>query len=589
MAVRQQSTAATSAPRGPIPVAQHAERVREDALASHFLGHRRRFWIALAVAAVTFGSGVVNVFSTMGGPTHPKVLREIFPIEFIGLSRTLALLSGFALVITSLNILKRKKRAWAVAVALACASVVFHLTKGLDYEEALVSAALAILLLAARKTFSVRSSVQDFGGAVIRLLAAFEFAFVYGVAGFWFLDRHHFGINFHLPQAVASTIDLITFSQKPQLTPLTHYGAWFLDSVHIVSGVAVAYAGFALFRPIVYQFRTAPREHALAQQIANRHSRTALDYFKLWHDKSYYFSRTHRTFIAYRVARNVALALGDPVGPAEEVLPTIGAFAEYCRDNGWSVAFHQTLPDYLPEYRAAGLKRLKIGDDAIVRLVDYSLDGKSKKEFRYKVRQLETMGISFKMYPSPVPPRIVAELKDVSDEWLQIPGRRERTFTLGAFEENYIASTPVFVAEDSGGKILAFVNLTTLPNMKEASIDLMRRRTDAPNGVMEYLFVKLFLWARDQGYEKFNLGMAPMSGFNEREEARPEERAIHSFFQQLNFVFSFRGLRQYKAKFATSWEPRYLIYSQVTDLPKVALALRAVSEIEEKDNDDSDE
>ncbi len=576
--------------RAVAPVSVPADRYRQykTRLMRSMHGRRRRFWIAFALAVVTLGSGMLNIFSVMGGPSHPRFLRAIFPIEFIHLSRSLTLLIGFALVITSLNVLKRKRLAWVVAVVLAYASILFHLTKGLDYQEASVSAGLLIALLLSRKIFSVRSSAPSLRSTAIRLAVAVTVAIGYGVAGFWFLDERHFGINFHIGQAIETTFRLITFAADPKLIPLTGYGAWFLRSVYMMTVVALAYSGFALFRPVVYQYRTMPREHILAQSIAAGYSRTSLDYFKLWPDKSYFFSPSHHSFIAYRVARNVALALGDPVGPRDEVPNLVREFIEFCRENGWTVAFHQTLPEFLNYYRAAGLKRLKIGDDAVVDLTQYSLEGKGKKEFRYKVRQLEGMGISFVAHRPPLPSNLVRQLRQVSDEWLEIPGRRERTFTLGHFTEEYVASTQVFTATNASGIVLGFVNLIEMPNSKEVSLDLMRRRTDAPNGIMEYLFVKVFLWAREQGYEKFNLGMAPMSGFQEREEARPEERAIHSFFQQLNFLFSFRGLRQYKAKFATGWEPRYLIYSQATELPRVALALRRVSELQRDEEADRD-
>ena len=105
------------------------------------------------------------------------------------------------------------------------------------------------------------------------------------------------------------------------------------------------------------------------------------------------------------------------------------------------------------------------------------------------------------------------------------------------------------------------------------------RRAAAPNGVMDFLLVNLLSKSRDQGFERFSLGMAPMSGFREKEGASPEERAIHFFFRHLTFIFSFAGLRAYKAKFATDWEPRYVVYRHIPDLPRVALTLAKVSEI----------
>jgi phosphatidylglycerol lysyltransferase len=268
------------------------------------------------------------------------------------------------------------------------------------------------------------------------------------------------------------------------------------------------------------------------------------------------------------------------VGPEEEIELTVREFLEMCHENGWAAGFHQALPDFLPIYRRARLNKLKIGDDAVVDLPGFSLAGKAMKEFRNKVRQLEGMGLHIQEYQPPLTEAVIAQLEEVSDEWLRIPGRRERTFTLGQFDPAYLRETPIVAVVDGDGRMLAFLNVIVGGN-GEITGDLMRRRGEAPNGVMDYLFVKTFLRQRELGYKCFNLGMAPMAGFQEREEATVEERAIHSFFQQLNFLFSFRGLRYYKAKFATHWEPRYLIYRNALELPRLALALRRVSEIPE--------
>jgi phosphatidylglycerol lysyltransferase len=536
--------------------------------------------IAASLSFVTLGSGIVNLLSVMGGPTHPRFLPEVIPIEFIHLSRNLTILIGFALVISSLNIYRRKRRAWGVVLVLSCFSALFHLTKGLDYSEASLSAALAVLLIASRKTFSVKSSAPDLKSGILRLGMSAAIAVGYGIAGFWLLDKRHFGIDFRIGDSIITTLRFLALSPDPHLVPHTHYAQWFLDSLFLVSGVAVLYSGFALFRPVIYHFRVVPRERAMAQTIVEQYGKTTLDYFKFWPDKSFFFSPSRRTFLAYRVAANVCLVLGDPVGPEEEIENTVREFLEVCRENGWAVGFHQTLPDFLPLYRRLRLKKLKIGDDAMVDLRTFSLSGKSMRDFRYKIRQLESLGVRTLEYPAPVPDEVIAQLKAVSDEWLRIPGRRERTFTLGQFDPQYLRSTPVVVAADKDDRVLAFLNVITSGH-KEISCDLMRRRTESPNGVMEYLFVKVFLMAQQQGYERFNLGMAPMAGFSEREDASIEERAIHSFFQQLNFLFSFRGLRHFKAKFATSWEPRYLVYRNVLALPRLALALRNISEIQD--------
>ena len=540
---------------------------------------RKRWILIWTVTLVTLGSGLVNLLSVMGPglPDRAAWLLRAFPLAFLHLSRFVILLSGFALVISSLNLYRRKKRAFKVVFALASVSIVFHLVKGLDYEEALCSLALLILLLLTEKHFTVKSSAPDLHSALMGVAVAALLAVGYGVTGFWLLDRRHFNINFTVGDAVRRTLLVISLIGDAQLVPHTRYARWFIDSLYLITFAAIGYAGFALFRPVVYRFRSLPHERELATEIVTKYGRSSLDFFKLWPDKSYFFSPTRKSFLAYSVANNFAVVLADPVGPEHEIEDIVRRFGMLCEENDWKLALYQTLPDFLTIYSDLGFKRLKIGDDAIVDLTRLTLEGKSMKKFRHRINHLQKEGVHIIRYEAPIPEAILLQLKEVSDEWLDIPGRRERTFTLGRFEFDYIRSTPIVAAADSGGRVLAFLNIVPSYHKAEATSDLMRHRQDAPNGIMDYLFIKLFLLNKEQGFERFNLGMAPMAGFQENEDASLEEKAVHYFFQHLNLLFSFTGLRHYKAKFATSWEPRYVAYRNVLDLPKLTIALRKIT------------
>jgi len=533
------------------------------------------------VALVALGSGLVNLLSVINTalPERMAVLDKFFTLEFIHLSRFLTLLTGFALIISSINLLKRKKRAFQFGLALALSSVVFHMIKGLDYEEASVSLFLFFLLLFSRRRFTVKSTLPDVRSAVLRFASALLIVFCYSIAGFWLLDRRHFNTNFRLNDAVRETLQFLSLSGNPNLHPRTRYARWFLDSLYLISLTGIAYSIVALFRPVRYQFRVLPFEREKARMILERYGRHSLDYFKLWHDKSYFFSDSQKTFLAYRVGSNFAVVLADPVGPEEEIEAIVRDFITLCTDNDWGVAFHQTLPDFLPIYEKLGLKKLKIGDDAIVELTRFTLAGKEGKTFRHTLHRLEEEGIHSEYFEPPISTATLQQAKTISDEWLQIAGRRERGFTLGVFDPDYVRSTPVFAATDKNGTVLGFANLIPSYKKGEATIDLMRRRTDAPNGIMDFLFLKLFQDLAQKGFERFSLGMAPMSGFNESEEPTAEERAIHAFVQRMNFLFSFKGLRAYKAKFATLWEPRYVIYQNTFDLPRHAIAINTISKL----------
>jgi phosphatidylglycerol lysyltransferase len=533
-------------------------------------------WIAFLA---TLGSGLIDIRSVIGPPLPGRhsLLREFFPLEFLHLSRFLTLLIGFALVISSVNIFRRKKRAFQAVLVLSLASVVFHLTKGLDYEEAFFSLLLAVFLLISRKEFKVRSSIPEWRWALLRLAIAVIVATGYGIVGFYLLDKRHFGIDFTFIDAIRHTFAYLSLAGDPHLIPHTRYARWFLDSLSLITVTAVAYSIYAIFRPAIYRFRTLPHEREAAAEILSRHGRSSLEHFKLWPDKSYFFSSDRRSFLAYRVAAGFALVLADPVGPDQEIPEIIRVFTVHCEENGWRLAFHQTLPDFLTVYRELKFKKLKIGDEAIVDLGEFALEGKRMKHLRHYVNQMERMGMEVRFEEPPLSDELIRQLKEISDDWLKIPGRRERGFTMGTFDGHALRTNPVIAAVNAQGQVQAFMNIIPSYHPGETTIDLMRHRQKAPDGIMDYLFVKLFARQKERGFARFNLGLAPMSGFQPTEDASPEERAVHYFLQRLNFLFSYTGLYQYKRKFASSWEPRYEIYQNVLDLPRLAYALNKVA------------
>jgi len=325
------------------------------------------------------------------------------------------------------------------------------------------------------------------------------------------------------------------------------------------------------------------REDVEARKILEQFARSSFDSLKLWPPKSYFFSPSRRCVIAYAVANNIAICLGDPVGPEPEIEMTAREFLKKCKKKRWGVAFYRTSADFLPVYRRLGLRKLKIGDDALVDLGQFSLNGRSKRDIRSKANHFQQLGMSVVEYQPPLASETLAKLTSVEEQWLAIPGRRERTFAVGHFDQSYLRSTPVLAVADCAGKILAFVNVISV-NPGEIAGDIMRRRCDAPNGITDYLLLKLIQYAREKRCNRVSLGLAPMTGFKKGESARLEERVIHSVLRKLDFLFRFRGLSQYKTKFATSSEPRYLIYKNLLQLPRVALALVRLSEIKDRES-----
>jgi phosphatidylglycerol lysyltransferase len=506
----------------------------------------------------------------------------MFPLDFVGLSRSATLLLGFGLILVSLHLWSYKRRAMQLAIVFAALSAGFHLSKGWDVEEAICSFATAVLLIVLSNIFRVKSAAPSLNHALKRAILALGLAGLYGAVGFWLVDRQEFGHNFHWWDAALRTFQVMLMTGDFPFSPRTPYAQWFLDSLYLMSAAAFVYCGFALFRPVVYRFRHDEEDREKAAEIAKGFGRSGQDFFKHSEDKSFFFSETGRTFLSYRVARGFALVLGDPVGPDDELDWIVEEFVDYCREHGWRVAFHQVQADRLALYERLGFRRLKIGDDAVVDLAQFSLQGSAMKEFRNTVNRLDRLGYRVVKHDPPIEKDLLDELQSVSDQWLSQPGHRERRFTLGRFDRQYVSSTPVYVAVDPEGRAAAFLNLIPSYQPGLATVDLMRRRSEAINGIMDYLFAKVFLDLKEHGFRRFSLGMAPVAEFQPGEHITLEERAVQWAMKRFPALFRADSLRRFKSKYAHTWEPRYDVYRHRFDLPRLALALRDIAEITEE-------
>lgn len=177
------------------------------------------------------------------------------------------------------------------------------------------------------------------------------------------------------------------------------------------------------------------------------------------------------------------------------------------------------------------------------------------------------------MLQPPHPANLLAELHQISDEWLTSVKGTEKRFSLGWFDEDYLNSTPIIVIRNPAGYIDAFANVLPEYQASESSIDLMRHRPQAEKGQMDFLFVSLFEWAKGQGYATFNLGLSGLAGIGENPTDPSIERALHYVYEHVNQFYNFKGLHEFKAKFDPTWSPRYLVYPSVTSLPAVTIAM----------------
>jgi phosphatidylglycerol lysyltransferase len=517
--------------------------------------------------------GVVNVLSasTPAMAERLALLEQFSPLEVRRSSHLTAVLAGFALLVLAGSLWRRKRVAWWITLVVLAVSSVSHLLKGLDYEEAILAAGLALCLAFLRPSFHARSDPPSTRQGLVMVAVSLAFTLAYGTIGFFLLDRHY-SVNFGFWPALRQTVVMFTQFYDPGLEPITGFGRYFADSIYIVGAVTLGFALLLVVRPVFLRGPATPEEHATAKSIVEAHGRSPLARLTLLDDKSFFFS-PGGSVISFVAKNRIALTLGDPIGPQEDIAACISAFKTHCATNDWEAVFYQVRPDNLEIYQSAGFKSLCIGQEAVVDLATFTLAGGENKNIRTSVNRMTKMNYHAEVLPPPQSHEMLAELHEVSDEWLTIKNGTEMRFSVGWYDDNYIRDGAAIVIRDPQGKVNAFANIVPEYQRSEVSIDLMRHRRDTENGLMDFLFASLLQWAKDNRYTTFSLGLSALSGLGEHSDDPAIERAMHYIFEQVDQFYNFKGLHAYKDKYHPNWEPRYLVYPNAANLPAIALAL----------------
>ncbi len=506
----------------------------------------------LILSMTTFVGGIILLFSGATPAVKQRLLwlKDLFPLPVMEISHFLGSLAGMGLLLLARGIQQRIDAAYVLTGVLLSAGIIFSLFKGFDYEEAIVLAVMLAVLLPCRKDFYRKASVftQRFTPAWISAIAIVFFCTIW--------------------------LGIFSYKHVEYSGELWWRFTFMGDASRFLRATTGAVA-LVLFFAVDRLLRPSPPEPAFPEAAELEMARTVIEssgktsaYLALLGDKEILFSRSGKSFIMFGVDGRSWVALGDPVGIREESTELVWQFREMSdRHNGWAV-FYEVGKENLHLYIDLGLTAVKIGEEAIVSLGAFSLEGRAHKGFRNVLNHVEKEGCSFEIIPVEMVLHYMQELKLVSDAWLEQRNTREKRFSLGFFSEEYLKYFPVAVVRKKG-KIVAFANIWRGKEKEELSVDLMRYLPDAPHGIMDYLFINLMLFGKEDGYRRFNLGMAPFSGFEHRALAPLWNRLGAFIYRHGEHFYNFQGLRRYKEKFDPEWDPRYIAAPGGLRLPRI--------------------
>ncbi len=508
-------------------------------------------------AVVAFAAGALMLASAVT-PELDGRLRQLTGVVsplLIDLSHLVASIAGFLLMLLSAGLWRRRRGAYWAALAVLAVGAVFSVLKGLDWAESIDLILVAALLAPCRSAFIRRSRLSEpLRPSWLLLLIAVVGAMLW--------------LGFFAYRDVAYSDELWwRFIGDRQASGFLRAGLALAVLTLVVAGRSL------LSSPGAHDHGPAgPEEIARARAALEAAGEATPEaWLAMLGDKALLFSPSGRSFLAYRVRGRRWIVMGEPAGAPEERQDLLWAFAEMADSYGGAPVFYSVGEAMLGELATMGLAVRKVGETAVVDAATFSIEGKSKQNLRTALNRAEREGGSFEVLPPGSARPLETELRAVSDAWLSLHNGEEKAFSMGRFDIGYLDLTPLAVIRE-GGRIVAFANLLVTPG--EAAVDLMRHSPEAPHGVMDYLFTRCIQWAKAEGIARFDLGMAPLAGLEDRRLAPVFARVGALVFEEGGALYGFQGLRSYKSKFGPRWAPRFIAAPASTPL---ALALLDVA------------
>ena len=509
--------------------------------------------IAPRLLAITvFLAGAILLVSGATPPTEGRMalVRRALPLPVIEISHFIGSVLGVGLLVLARGLQRRIETAWYLTVALLVSGIVVSLMKGFDWEEATILSLMLLVLLPAKSHFYRHGSLLRNPFTVGWFVAI---AMVIGLTVWimFFAYKHveyrdslwwKFAFDAHAPRSLRALVGM---------------------------GLAVLFVGMLHLISSRGKLPDLPSDAdiAAALNIVRRSPTTTANLARLG-DKRFLFNDDRSAFIMYGAEGGSLISMGDPVGSEETTQGLVGEFRELCDVTGRTPVFYQVDEDHAAMYVETGMMLLKVGEEGRVPLTTFNLEGKQRADLRRSDRKMTEAGCTFEVVAVDQVPAIMPRLQEISDAWLGDKSGAEKGFSLGFFKPDYVATCPVAVVRQND-QIIAFANLWEGADNEELSLDLMRYFPDSPNGVMEFLFLKIILWGKERGFRWFSLGMAPLAGIEVKDDSPLWNKVADLTFRHGEHFYNFQGLRNYKDKFDPEWKPKYIACPRGIKLPLV--------------------
>ncbi|MFC8718541.1 phosphatidylglycerol lysyltransferase domain-containing protein [Kitasatospora sp. NPDC057198] len=527
---------------------------------------------------------LLNLLAVLSVPFRAEVRRHNTGEFFTPYLMTAGLVSVFLALFLAVAMRRRKRAAWLFNTGLA--GVTFLGFLGFlawgdrykdhvwNYFSVVLTGLFLVALLVSRREFTSKgdrsnpktAAAAAVGGLLLGgLVGSVLVQLTNEVSGAGFGTRFSYAVH-----------RMITLTPSERVQDVVSVPTWVNAAINVMSAVLFLFVLWVAFRsPRGEELQTDEDQRRLRELLEKQGERDSLGYFALRRDKAVVFSPSGKAAIAYRVVGGVTLASGDPIGDPEAWPGAIDAWLAEAREHAWVPAVMGASEEAGVIYARHGMDALELGDEAIVELDEFSLDGRAMRVVRQAYNRVKRAGYTVRIRRhGDIPESEMAELVAKADHWRDGATERGFSMALGRLGDAGDGRCVMLECFDGDGVLRALLSFVPWGG-HGLSLDLMRRDRDSENGLMEFMVIELLQRAQEVELERVSLNFAMFRSVFERGSklgAGPVLRLWRSVLGFFSRWWQIESLYRANAKYRPIWEPRYLLFEKSGEIPRIGIA-----------------
>jgi phosphatidylglycerol lysyltransferase len=502
---------------------------------------------------LVFASGLILLLSASvpGIMSRMKYAQTLLSFPIMNLSHQLSVAAGFLLLGLSRGIEYSVKRTYELTVTVLIFAALFSIFKGIEYEEAIFLLIVAILLRLAKGQFYRESYIMTWGKTIFDVTLVLVITSMYLIIGYS-----------NLPSAKK-----LLPSKLEQYAIVDSHDLFYSAIIGLLIAFIILMFGYLISNPKKWDMEKSVYHEEEIVKHLKLYKGKHLSNLIFLHDKFVFWNKKKNVLIFYQPYADKLVVLGDPIGEKNDISSTIEEFQEIADIHGFTPVFYQVSDEMLSYLHVGGYAFFKLGEEVLIDLSSFTFSEQKPGALPTPFGKCIEEGYLFSIVKPPHSKELLKELREVSDEWLE--GDREKIFSYGFFDEDYLNKTEIAIIKDQNSAIVGFANiLPGYEDQRTASVDLMRILSQAPPEITEFLFLSLLNWAKENGYLRFNLGMIPLANSSLSRFSFLSEKIAAQIF--LNHHFTYNNttrLNMFTQNHQKYWEPKFLAYRRKSSLP----------------------